>query len=176
LPRQFFIPTQQSASPTALHVFSFGNNNGNRNSRARVSSSSASSTVTSTDRTGRRRRKTVADRTQEEAISLMRDVVRAAVEAGPRAGPQRTLQAYRAFATTLREYLPQIVTARSTEELNRKFPQILRTLMERMGSTYVKLGQFIASSPVRTLNCCIALVGLFLGNVDDGTSHVVVFA
>jgi hypothetical protein len=127
---------QQTSSPTSLHVFSSDSMN-TRNRRVSVSSRT-------------RRRKTVADRTQEEAISLMRDVVRAAVEAGPRAGPQRTLQAYRAFATTMREYLPQIMTARSTQELNQKFPQILRTLMERMGSTYVKLGQFIASSPVRT--------------------------
>lgn len=90
-----------------------------------------------------RRRKTLQDRSPQEAVSLVHDVIKAAVDAGPRAGPARTLQAYRAFATTAQEFLPKILSQPSDVPL----PAILRTLFERMGATYVKLGQFIASSP-----------------------------
>jgi aarF domain-containing kinase len=90
-----------------------------------------------------KRRKTVRDRTPQEATSLVQDVIKAAVDAGPRAGPARTLQAYRAFATTAQEFLPKLLSQPSSVSL----PAVLRTLFERMGATYVKLGQFIASSP-----------------------------
>jgi len=78
---------------------------------------------------------------------LIRDVVRAAVDAGPRAGPRRTFEAYRAFASTTREFLPKLLGASGRDDLEKQLPAVLRTLFERMGSTYVKLGQFIASSP-----------------------------
>ena len=83
------------------------------------------------------------DRTPQEAASLVQDIIKAAVDAGPRAGPARTLQAYRAFATTAQEFLPQLLSQPTSVSL----PVVLRTLFERMGATYVKLGQFIASSP-----------------------------
>ena len=35
------------------------------------------------------RKKTLADRSQAEAINLVQDIIRAAVDAGPRAGPTR---------------------------------------------------------------------------------------
>jgi aarF domain-containing kinase len=89
-----------------------------------------------------RPKKTLQDRSQKEAISLVRDVIQAAVDAGPRAGPRRTLQAYRAFASTAQEFLPQL-----GQPDGLPLPKILRTLFERLGATYVKLGQFIASSP-----------------------------
>jgi aarF domain-containing kinase len=92
----------------------------------------------------KRVKKTLADRSQEEGISLVRDVIQAAVDAGPRAGPRRTLQAYRAFASTAAEFLPKLANTGSD---GLPLPQILRTLFERLGATYVKLGQFIASSP-----------------------------
>jgi aarF domain-containing kinase len=92
--------------------------------------------------------------------SLVRDVISAVVEVGPQAGPMRTLEAYRAVATTFRDLAPQIMTAMasagrtnggsespSSSSPQLPFPVILRTLFERMGSTYIKLGQFIASSP-----------------------------
>lgn len=90
-----------------------------------------------------RRKKSLSDRTPQEAVSLVRDVIQAAVEAGPRAGPARTLQAYRAFATTAQEFLPQLLSQPTRVTL----PVVLRTLFERMGATYIKLGQFVASSP-----------------------------
>ena len=88
-----------------------------------------------------KRKKTVQDRSREEARSLINDIIRAVAEAGPRAGPMRTFQAYRAFDKTAREFLPQIAAG----DINT--PAILRTLFERLGATYIKLGQFIASSP-----------------------------
>ena len=93
--------------------------------------------------TYRKRPKSLQDRTPQEAISLVQDVIQAAVEAGPRAGPARTFQAYRAFSRTAREILPQLLSQSTSVSL----PAVLRTLFERMGATYIKLGQFIASSP-----------------------------
>jgi len=62
--------------------------------------------------------------------------------AGPRAGPARTLQAYRAVALTAQEFLRPGASMSNIE-----LPAVVRALFERMGATYVKLGQFIASSP-----------------------------
>jgi aarF domain-containing kinase len=91
----------------------------------------------------RRPKKTVADRSQQEAISLIQDIIKTAVDAGPRAGPARTLQAYMAFSQTFREFLPR--PGQSVPPFS--VPKVLRTLFEKLGATYVKLGQFIASSP-----------------------------
>jgi aarF domain-containing kinase len=99
---------------------------------------------TSTPPSSSRRKKSVQDRTQDEAISLVKDVVQAVYEAGPRAGPARTLQAYMAVTTTIRDFLPQ--PGRSTAETF-SLPVALRKLFERLGATYIKLGQFVASSP-----------------------------
>ena len=63
-------------------------------------------------------------------------------DAGPRAGPMRSFQAYRATAWTVREFLPGVLRNGTVE-----LPVVLRTLFERLGATYIKLGQFIASSP-----------------------------
>eukprot|EP00429_Kryptoperidinium_foliaceum_P029625 CAMPEP_0176153288 /NCGR_PEP_ID=MMETSP0120_2-20121206/78299_1 /TAXON_ID=160619 /ORGANISM="Kryptoperidinium foliaceum, Strain CCMP 1326" /LENGTH=525 /DNA_ID=CAMNT_0017490331 /DNA_START=57 /DNA_END=1634 /DNA_ORIENTATION=+ len=99
----------------------------------------------SAGQTPRRRRpkKTLQDRTQQEAASLVQDIIQAAVDAGPRAGPARTFQAYLAFTDTFREFLPR--PGRSPEDFS--LPKVLRTLFEKLGATYIKLGQFIASSP-----------------------------
>ena len=91
----------------------------------------------------RPKKKTIADRSQQEAVSLIQDIIKTAVDAGPRAGPARTLQAYVAFSQTFREFLPR--PGRSVPTFS--VPKVLRTLFEKLGATYVKLGQFIASSP-----------------------------
>ena len=91
----------------------------------------------------RGRKKSLADRTQQEAVDLIQDIIKAAVDAGPRAGPARTFQAYRAFSETFREFLPR--PGRSVPTFS--VPKVLRTLFEKLGATYIKLGQFIASSP-----------------------------
>ena len=90
-----------------------------------------------------KRQKTVNDRTPEEFRSLVQDLVKTAIDAGPQAGPTRTFQAYRAAALTAREFLPR--PGQPIESVS--FPKVLRSLFEKMGATYIKLGQFIASSP-----------------------------
>jgi len=73
-------------------------------------------------------------------------VIRAAYDAGPRAAPSRTLQAYVAVSRTLQDFSPvQLRPGKSAEEFSG--PVALRKLFERLGATYVKLGQFVASSP-----------------------------
>ncbi|CAB9517339.1 protein kinase UbiB [Seminavis robusta] len=91
----------------------------------------------------RRPTKTVQDRTPREFQSLVQDIIKTAVDAGPRAGPARTFQAYLAVSQTFREFLPR--PGQPLEPVS--FPKILRSLFERLGATYIKLGQFIASSP-----------------------------
>jgi aarF domain-containing kinase len=121
-----------------------------RGSRTAASTTSALAANRSNGAWGRRRspsttttkrKKTLQDRSRAEAVSLVTDILRAATEAGPRAGPTRTWQASRAVSRTAREFLPQLLGG--TVDL----PVLLRTLFERLGATYVKLGQFIASSP-----------------------------
>ena len=97
----------------------------------------------STSSTTRRPKKTLQDRTEEETRSLIQDLVQAAVEAGPRAGPARTLEAYFAVSKTIQDFLPQ--PGKTPEPFSA--PVALRKLFERLGATYIKLGQFVASSP-----------------------------
>lgn len=113
-------------------------------SNVALSMVSTSSSTPSSSTTSKRRKKTVQDRSQEEAISLIRDVVQAVYEAGPRAGPARTLQAYNAVINTIRDFMPRPGRP-AAEEFS--FPVALRKLFERLGATYIKLGQFVASSP-----------------------------
>lgn len=107
--------------------------------------SSTASTSTASTSTARTPKKTIADRTQAETRALIQDIVKAAVEAGPRAGPARTIQAYRAVSRTLQDFIPNARRGSKAEEFSA--PVALRKLFERMGATYIKLGQFIASSP-----------------------------
>jgi len=104
--------------------------------------SSTSSTTSTTTRTPKR---TLQDRSSEEAVSLLRDIIQAAYEAGPRAAPSRTIQAYVAITRTLQDFSPIQRPGRTAEEFSA--PVALRKLFERLGATYIKLGQFVASSP-----------------------------
>ena len=90
------------------------------------------------DENSRKPKKSVRDRTQEEAISLIRDIIQAAVDAGPQAGPVRTFQAYRAFTETIREFVPRFGQPNPPAF---SAPKAIRTLFEKLGATYVKLGQ-----------------------------------
>jgi aarF domain-containing kinase len=95
-------------------------------------------------RTAARKPKTASDRTPEEFQSLIRDLLQTAIDAGPQAGPARTMQAYMAVRETAREFLlPR--PGKPAQSIS--FPKVLRSLFEKMGATYIKLGQFIASSP-----------------------------
>lgn len=107
--------------------------------------SSNAATLFSRPSTSSTRKKTFQDRTPEETTALFRDLLQAAVEAGPRAGPLRAWQAYRAVDATFREVLPTVIRSGSADSVST--PVVLRKLFERMGATYIKLGQFIASSP-----------------------------
>jgi len=93
----------------------------------------------------RRKKKTLQDRTQQETIALVQDILQATLEAGPRAGPTRTLQAYLAITDTVRDFLPSPSSSSSPEPFSA--PVAIRKLFERLGATYIKLGQFVASSP-----------------------------
>ena len=112
-----------------------------QSSRLQMSQSTASPRAS--PRKNTRRQKSVSDRTPEEFREMVKDLIQTAVDAGPRAGPARTLQAYRAAALTAREFLPR--PGQPIESVS--FPKVLRSLFEKMGATYIKLGQFIASSP-----------------------------
>jgi aarF domain-containing kinase len=102
----------------------------------------SSSTTTSASQ---RRKKSLQERTPQETLSLIQDVLTALVEAGPRAGPARTLQAYRALTTTIQDFVPIFQSTDAVEPFSA--PVASRKLFERLGATYVKLGQFVASSP-----------------------------
>ena len=91
----------------------------------------------------------------QETVSIVRD-------AGLQAGFRRTLQATQAFAATLLELRKEISQYQQQQQMQqsssssvqpneilstRTFAKTLRMLFERLGATYIKLGQFIASSP-----------------------------
>lgn len=91
-----------------------------------------------------KRKKVFSDRTQAEAVEFVQDIGKAALEAG-RIAPARTLQAYVAFLSTVQDFSPFQPMGRSPQTFSS--PKALRVLFERLGATYIKLGQFIASSP-----------------------------
>lgn len=114
--------------------------------RATTSIASTASTGTSAaTSTARRPKRTLRDRSSQEAVSLVRDIVQAAYDAGPSAAPFRTVQAYVAVSRTLQDFSPIQRPGRVAEEFSA--PVALRKLFERLGATYIKLGQFVASSP-----------------------------
>ncbi|CAE7266456.1 unnamed protein product, partial [Symbiodinium pilosum] len=79
----------------------------------------------------------------EDAMKLLKEVAEVAASTGPEVGLRRGLQAAQAAAATAAE-----VAQKPPAELDEAFvAKVLRKLFERLGSTYVKLGQFIASSP-----------------------------
>lgn len=72
----------------------------------------------------------------------MQEAAQIALSTGPR-GITRTAQAVEAVLSLARETLQQLQGGGNPEQ-----PQVvLRKLFERLGATYIKLGQFIASSP-----------------------------
>ena len=74
-----------------------------------------------------------------EALGLARELQELVVRGGP-AGVRRGAEAAAAGAEVARMVIRGEVSATSP-------PAVLRALFERLGPTYVKLGQFIASSP-----------------------------
>eukprot|EP00440_Ansanella_granifera_P041961 gb/GFBE01045490.1/.p1 GENE.gb/GFBE01045490.1/~~gb/GFBE01045490.1/.p1 ORF type:complete len:544 (+),score=161.53 gb/GFBE01045490.1/:1-1632(+) len=79
----------------------------------------------------------------EDASKLLKEVVEVAMSTGLETSISRGLQAARAAALTAAE-----VAREPPQQLDEAFvARVLRQLFERLGATYVKLGQFIASSP-----------------------------
>ena len=82
--------------------------------------------------TASRPKRTIRDRSREETISLVCDITQAAFEAGPRAAPSRTLQAYIAVSRTLQDFSPfqPLITGEKAE--NFSAPVALRKLFGKM--------------------------------------------
>jgi aarF domain-containing kinase len=75
----------------------------------------------------------------------VQETIKVARETGLRAGVVRSLQAGQALSRTLAEALPEIEYGRLRDPANQA--RLLRSLFERLGATYIKIGQLIASSP-----------------------------
>ncbi|XP_050946691.1 uncharacterized aarF domain-containing protein kinase At5g05200, chloroplastic isoform X1 [Cucumis melo] len=101
----------------------------------------------------------------ENLPKLLEDIVQTSINTGPR-GPIRLAQGIQAFIGVGREWLADVTMdwklhSRSSLSLSTNSsaglptdlqlgllsPTYLRRLFERMGATYIKLGQFIASAP-----------------------------
>ena len=136
-PAMAFAPIKPSNAPTT------STSRTSSTTHLSMSTTTASKPKSSTSKTIKPK-KTVADRTQAETQSLIEDLLKAVIEAGPRAGPARTLQAYKAITRTIQDFIPR---ANRREPETFSAPVALRKLFERMGATYIKLGQFVASSP-----------------------------
>ncbi|GAY53927.1 hypothetical protein CUMW_152700 [Citrus unshiu] len=89
----------------------------------------------------------------ENLPKLVEDIVQTSINTGPR-GAIRLAQGIQAFVGVGSEWLTDVSKSRSSTsglptelQLGLLSPLYLRRLFERMGATYIKLGQFIASSP-----------------------------
>ncbi|GAB4832076.1 hypothetical protein Ancab_006096 [Ancistrocladus abbreviatus] len=84
---------------------------------------------------------------------LLEDIVQTSINTGPR-GALRLVQGVQAVIGVGSEWLSDVSKATNTSsglstqmQLGLVSPFYLRRLFERMGATYIKLGQFIASAP-----------------------------
>lgn len=84
----------------------------------------------------------------KELNKLLEDVAKIAISTGPR-GAVRFAQGIEAVVTVGGEYLLQILRNPESATSQRALPgpAELRRLFEKLGATYIKLGQFIASAP-----------------------------
>ncbi|CAN8298188.1 unnamed protein product [Cochlearia groenlandica] len=89
----------------------------------------------------------------ENLPKLVEDIVQTSINTGPR-GALRLVQGVQAFVGVGGEWLNDLSKSSSVSsglpsemQLGLLSPLYLRKLFERMGATYIKLGQFIASAP-----------------------------
>ncbi|CAH2074044.1 unnamed protein product [Thlaspi arvense] len=89
----------------------------------------------------------------ENLPKLVEDIVQTSINTGPR-GALRLVQGVQAFVGVGGEWLSDISKSTNVSgglptemQLGLLSPLYLRKLFERMGATYIKLGQFIASAP-----------------------------
>uniref|UniRef100_A0A061R0W3 AarF domain-containing kinase n=1 Tax=Tetraselmis sp. GSL018 TaxID=582737 RepID=A0A061R0W3_9CHLO len=80
----------------------------------------------------------------EKLPELLQEISRIVLSTGPR-GAFRGIQAAQAVMTVAAEVLQQSQSTRGAADI--KPEVVLRKLFEQLGATYIKLGQFIASSP-----------------------------
>ena len=81
----------------------------------------------------------------EDFQSVISEVLSVIRNTGPRPGVMRTLQVAGAVNKLVREFARN---PKSFQENGRLYPaRVLKRLFEELGATYIKLGQFIASSP-----------------------------
>ncbi|CAI5993021.1 unnamed protein product [Closterium sp. NIES-65] len=139
---------------------------GTRTSRRSASSSSSSSSSSASspfdafngavNMTDAQRQEFARERAQQ-LVRLMEDIVGVAVKTGPR-GATRFVQGVQAVAAVGSDWLLQQLQAVQQQQrlapstspassIQLPGPAELRRLFERLGATYIKLGQFIASAP-----------------------------
>ncbi|KAJ7959515.1 ABC1 family kinase [Quillaja saponaria] len=89
----------------------------------------------------------------ENLPKLVEDIVQTSINTGPR-GALRLAQGIQAFVGVGTEWLADVSKSTNSSaglptqvQLGLLSPLYLRRLFERMGATYIKLGQFIASAP-----------------------------
>lgn len=111
-----------------------------------TSSTSSSSTSTSSFQP-----KTTTEIDNEKKLQEFRDLIqeilKLAMNTGPKMGITRTIQLSHAVLKMIKEVVktPDIYIDKTTNMLS--LPRLVRRLFEGLGATYIKLGQFIASSP-----------------------------
>ncbi|GKU91238.1 hypothetical protein SLEP1_g5138 [Rubroshorea leprosula] len=89
----------------------------------------------------------------ENLPKLVEDIVQTSINTGPK-GALRLVQGIQAFVGVSGEWLADVSKSTNTSaglppqlQLGLLSPLYLRRLFERLGATYIKLGQFIASAP-----------------------------
>lgn len=83
----------------------------------------------------------------KELQGVIKDIFAVITETGVQPGLMRTLQAAGAVNKLTREFLRDPKSFQSNDDSSISLPKVLRRLFEELGATYIKLGQFIASSP-----------------------------
>ena len=82
-----------------------------------------------------------------EIQKLLMEVVQIVQTTGVQTSVFRTLQASQAVAQIGRNFLQDPTAFNDIETGQISAPKLMKSLFEKLGATYIKLGQFIASSP-----------------------------
>ena len=85
-------------------------------------------------------------RSPEEFRSVLTDIVKVVTTTGARPGLTRSIQVARAVTKLFREFTGNQASFQDKDGQLAP-PKIVKRLFEELGATYIKLGQFIASSP-----------------------------
>lgn len=136
--------------PTQLHSHSLQTKNGGRPQKWGLLSKRVAISATYSQAQG------ISDAIQDRISKLpklVEDVIQTSVNTGPR-GVIRLAQGIQATMVVGSEWLSEISKSANTSgdslatlQFGLLSPTYLRRLFERMGATYIKLGQFIASTP-----------------------------